>query len=380
MMKAGLTAALLALALASCVSVDVAPERRDGELLSGEALFGKVVEPAPEVTPMALDEAMREFVRRHAGSSHHARMRLDGLLDGMIDEGLLNLVYDAQRTQPAVRTFHEGEGNCLSFSILFAALAREAGLDARFQRVDVPPVFASNGETVLVNNHVNILLEGVREGSRYYRNRIVDFNTAEYNGEYDMWPVRDDEILALYYGNLAVEAMAEQRWRDAFSLTKRALISDRDNADIWVNLGVIYAKQAQPELAIAAYHRALASNERSEAAMVNLATVHRSLGEDEQAAHYRDLVAHHLRRNPFYHLARARRSLEAGQVDRALEQIDRAIRLDGEQHEFFLVRALALFARGERSAGIQALERAETLARPSVAAGYSRKLTELRGG
>ena len=370
---------LLTLSMAGCSTVAIERGLTDAELLDGHAAFGESVLPARTADFLALDDDMRDFVARQTRDSKHARVRLDHLLAGMIDEGLLTLDYDEQATHSARETFHGRQGNCLSFSTLFVALAREAGLTAHFQRVDVPPTFTANGETIVVNNHINILVEEVREGTRYFRNRVVDFNTAEYDGNYKMWPVSDDHALALFHSNLGVEAMAGSDWRLAFAHFKRAAMIDPSIADVWVNLGVVYARLEAPSLAIASYHRALAIDERHETALVNLGRIHERLGETDRARHYRERVAYHLKRNPYYHQALAQNALQEGDFTLALERIARAIRIKPGEHQFHFTKALALYRLGEISAAeLELSKAAELAAHPWVAERYANKLTALR--
>ncbi len=369
----------LCLALFGCMSIDVDTSIDDEVLLDGSAAFGETLAPAPPVDMLALDEDMQAFVARHTAGSKHARVRLDQLLRGMIDEGLLTLDYDEQLTQTAQATFRSREGNCLSFSTLFVALAREAGLDARFQMVDVPPTFTDNGETIVVNNHINILVQQVREGTRYFRDRVIDFNTAEYNGSYDMWPVSDEYAQALFHSNLAVEAMGRGDWRDAFAQLKRAALTEPDIADVWVNLGVVYARMDVPALAIDAYHRALSLDERHATALANLARAYERAGNAEQAARFRARVEYHLKRNPYYLQMLAKTALENDEPDRALDDIGRAIRIKPGEHQFHFTRAIALYRLGERHEAESELERAAELAmHPWLERRYAEKLSALR--
>ena len=75
--------------------------------------------------------------------------------------GMFSLEY-AEVTRTASGTFHDRQGNCLSFTMLFVALARAAGLPANYQSVEVPPTWANDGQVVIAN-HVNTV---VRTGSR----------------------------------------------------------------------------------------------------------------------------------------------------------------------------------------------------------------------
>jgi hypothetical protein len=114
-------------------------------------LFGEVIDISGIRTDgiLALNDEMRNYVASKVKANQPARSRLKKLIRGMIEDGLLTLDYDPNLTYTAIETFQNRQGNCLSFSILFASLAREANLDVTFQMVDIPPSFRADGEIIL---------------------------------------------------------------------------------------------------------------------------------------------------------------------------------------------------------------------------------------
>ena len=74
----------------------------------------------------------------------------------------------AEVTRTASATFHDRQGNCLSFTMLFVGLARAAGLTASYQSVEVPPTWSNDGQVVIAN-HVNAV---VRRASAKNRRRL----------------------------------------------------------------------------------------------------------------------------------------------------------------------------------------------------------------
>ncbi|MDH5455389.1 MAG: hypothetical protein OEY37_04900, partial [Gammaproteobacteria bacterium] len=90
------------------------------DLLSGEALFGARIDVSDIRTDeiMALNDELRDYVAAKVKDDPQARSRLRKLVRGMIDDGLLALDYDVNRTHTAIETFETREGNCLSFSLL----------------------------------------------------------------------------------------------------------------------------------------------------------------------------------------------------------------------------------------------------------------------
>ena len=102
-------------------------------------------------------------------------------------------------------------------------MAREAGLETEFQMVDIPPSFRADGEVVMIDNHINVRVFGLRQDILHVSDYVVDFNNAEYKGNYRTKLVDDDYAIALYYNNIAVESMRRSDWRPAFRYLKKAI-------------------------------------------------------------------------------------------------------------------------------------------------------------
>ena len=58
-------------------------------------------------------------------------------------------------TLTASEAFHTRRGNCLTFSNMFVAMARYAGLNAWYREVEIDPEWNSREDTLLVSLHVN---------------------------------------------------------------------------------------------------------------------------------------------------------------------------------------------------------------------------------
>ena len=374
---------LLALAaawLVACAPQAVTTPAAMNDLLSGKVLLGENIDVSDIRTDgiLALDEEMRDYVAAKVGNDPQARSRLAKLVRGLIDDGFLTLEYDPNVTHSAMETFQSRQGNCLSFSILFAALAREADLDATFQMVDIPPSFLKDGETVLLNNHINIRVEGIRRDINFAGDYVVDFNTAEYNGNYDTRKVDDDYAIALYFSNLAVESMGAGATRDAFRYLRKGIETDPQVAGLWVNLGVLYSRNDHYEMAERAYRQALSIQASNKSALVNLASALQKLGREEEAARYLKKVAYYRERNPYYHSYRAQTAYQEGRLDDAMTHVAAAIRLKKDEHQFYFLRGLIHQQMKEYELAARDYRKArDTAEKAQLVSGYERKLQAL---
>ena len=367
---------LICLWLTACTHHPVSAPDSIDELLSGQVLFGEPVDisdiNSDEI--LAVNDEMRDFVASRVRGDPQARSRLRKLIRSMLDDGLLTLDYDANLTSTASETFANRQGNCLSFSILFAALAREADLDVTFQMVDIPPSFRSDGEMIILNKHINVLVQGIRRDVNHVGRYVVDFNTAEYNGNYDTKRVDDNYAIALYYSNVAVESMQAGDTRKAFRFLKKGIATDPDIAAIWVNLGALYSRHDHYDKAEEAYRQALVIQPSNRSALTNLASLLLHTGREEESRYYSKKVAYYRDRNPYYHHYRAQLAYQ----ENALTYLEVAIRLRPDEHQFYFLRGLVHERMGEYDLAARDYRAARDAAeKAQLVSGYTRKLEAL---
>jgi Flp pilus assembly protein TadD len=334
------------------------PAYDESELVSGAAL---VLEPpeAPIVVPtaeetFALDAEMAAFVAP-LKQVRQPRQKMQALINAMEARGMFSLEY-AEVTRTAPGTFHDRQGNCLSFTMLFVTLARAAGLQAIYQSVVVPPTWSNDGQ-VVVASHVNTaVITGRGEET------IVDFNVRPYQAEHRARRVSDSYALALFYTNLGAEAMLRDEHAAALVYLREAAAVRPDIAGIWINLGVLYARHGRYEHAEAAYLRALDVDDDEPSALTNLALVYDALGETALAAEYRGRVHGYRERNPYFHFAAATRAYEDGQLGDALASLRKALRLKPDDHEFYELRGQVEAALGKSRDATESFELARSYA------------------
>ena len=351
---------------ASAAAVTREPAFDDTELVAGRAL---TLAKSPIDLPtrdevFALDEEMRAFVEP-LKALRDPRQKMQGLIRGLEERGMFSLDY-AEVTRTATGTFHDRQGNCLSFTMLFVTLARAAGLSATYQSVDVPPSWTYEGHVVIAN-HVNT---SVRTAGN--EETIVDFNVRPYEGGHRRRRLSDAHALGLFYTNLGAEAMLREDYGAALAHLREAAAIEAEIPAIWVNLGVLYSRHALYEHAEAAYLRALEADDEEPSALANLALVYQALGETELAAEYRERVQSYRERNPYYHYTTATRAYEEQRFDAALSSLRKALRLKRDEHAFYALRGEVEAALGKERDAARSFERAREYADAAEARARSR--------
>ena len=354
--------AALVLTLAGCQTTELfdGPRIAGTELLSGSAIFAKPVasDERPDIDILATDEAMRAFAARTVDTPNDFA-RLRELLTALRRGGYVLSGYAPYLNLTARETFAAKRGNCLSYSSLLVALARDAGLDAGFQMVDVPPDYDSVDDMVVVNKHVNVRLQGMPGRDAV----TVEFNEEYTSDIYDRHPVDDRYALALHYNNVAFSlGLAGDRPGTVVYLRK-AIEMVPDNPDFWANLAALYARAGRFEHAVSAHRRALDFDATHGAAVRGLANAYGALGRSDAARYFERRAVHSRVRHAYTYFTLALRAHEAEQPAESLELVSRAITLFGKDDRFFRLRGRIHDRLGDALAAAESFERARVIAR-----------------
>lgn len=289
-------AALLFVLLSACSS------------LPGQApVLAPLLLPDAELTPadagvletpdlLATNREMQQFVARYTAGAVGRRQRLVSLHRAVKGSATLGIDYDPFAEGTALTVFYDETANCLSYANLFVALAREAGLDARYQWVEVRPQWTRMGERVAVRLHVNTVIHLNRQ-DRY----MVDIDPLPSRDITGSREISDVDAQALYHNNIAMDALAQESLEQAWLHGAKALQLSPDLALLWTNIGATYRRAGQHRDAEAAYLHALELDSGERSAMNNLMVLYQLEEREEQHAYWARRVERYREGNPYYH-------------------------------------------------------------------------------
>jgi len=296
--------------------------------------------PTPDL--LALDEEMVTFVERYTADLTSRRQRLIQLHSAIKSPGMLNLQYDPLAEGSAVESFHRGEVNCLSYAHLFVAMAREAGLSANYQWVDVRPHWTRLGERVAVRLHVNVVVK-LAVDQEY----MADVDPLEPRDITGTRTLSDDDAAALYHSNIAMSALAKEEMVSAWTHAVRAVQFSPEMAHLWVNLGAVYRKADQHTEAEQVYLHALALESNNRSAMNNLAVLYNLQGREAEQHYWQKQISRYQNSNPYYHAWMGDAAGHREEWSQALEHYRQAVALDpGDSHLLYSM-GLAYFEMSE---------------------------------
>ncbi len=359
---------LLAIALLSgCaaqreVTLDVAP------------LVSQPDVPLDDTDILALSPAMLAFLDKALGSDVPRSQRTTRLARAILEPNTLGFSYDALRTLTAADAFDQRRGNCLAFSNLFVAMARQLGLDAWYQEVPLPPQWSDVDGVWLVNLHVNVVIPAS------HGHWVVDVSGQEMPDNQRARRLTDSEALALYLNNLGAEALLAQDLPRAYAYLRKAIGIAPRLPHVWSNLGVAYDRNGQTGDAIRAYELALRLDPLESRSAGNLFEIFKREGNLQAAEKLQARVEKRRRRNPYYLQQLARQALAEQRYEEADRLLRRAIAFNDEDYRFHydLARTRALL--GNPEAARKSLSRAQELApgNAPLAAASPTELSPLR--
>ncbi|HVS33660.1 MAG TPA: tetratricopeptide repeat protein [Thermoanaerobaculia bacterium] len=295
---------------------------------------------------------MKHFVEAHVDRRANAEQKLHQLIGAIINSKSFGVMYEP-RTRTASDTFADRRGNCLSFSTMFIAMARDVGLEVQYQEVEIPPQWTLDANTFVLNQHINVRVDLGLRGKR-----VVDFNMAEFRANYDMRTISDRRGLAHFYNNLGVERMQAGDRPSALAAFETAIGSgDRHYTPAWTNLGTLHLRAGDVAGAEAAYLQALRTNQGDLVAMSNLERLYQSMGDRRRAVAYHAKVIRHRNRNPYYRYELAGRAFAAQQYDKAISHLQYAIRTGKRDERFYLLLARTYLEKGDRRRAAQWIRR-----------------------
>ncbi len=347
--------------MGTAVKVPQGNDTLDLDLIYGVSIFGGLpgeesaaVLPPDEV--LVLTPEMRAFTRKLVGRGLPPLERARKLVHVLVRKDFFPKGYYTDYTRTASEVFEERSGNCLSYTNLFVAMARELDITARFQLARIPPTWTSDSGYLVRSRHINVLVSDPKISSSSWI--TIDFNKIASSSIYPHKPVSDAYALSSYYNNLAVDKLYAEDYRATVALLAQAIEIEPNNSDAWVNLAAVYSKHRKDKQTQAAFEAALRAEPGHESALAGLARLYTNRGELDVAAVYTNEIKTRRERDPYFQFATAQAAYENKAYAKSLKHVNQAIDLRA-RGSFFYLKALVHYARGELNMANTSLKQAQ---------------------
>lgn len=308
---------------------------------------------ALDVDPLALTPEMMAFVNERISSHQSRRARLLRLQSAIFDaKDGLGVTYGSTETHSAAGTFAARTGNCLSFTLLFASLARYLGLDTYFVEVDEVTGWSQRGEIGF--SHWHMYAEVEVENAKV----PVDFLPWTERRYRSTRRISEERVRAHYHNNIGADLVAGGKSEEALPHLQRALELDRGFQPARINLAVAYRRMGKLVEAERLLLAVLAADSKNSVAAANLASLYLEQGNPSEASRWLAKRRAFLARNPFHHFRLGIRAYQAGNFSEARDRFKKAIARQGDEPLFFERLADAQLQLGQQHKARSSLRRA----------------------
>ena len=368
---------VLASLLCACTSV---PAPQD---LFDDALFGPPAERVDTRRVFAVSEPMQRYLGAEIAREVRAKGARRALVDALYTPDALRLEYDAQRTRNAAEAFEARSGNCLSLTIMSAALARQLGLAVQFRSVYAEGDWARSGDLLVSSGHVNLALGSRIDSGRVIFDSVetvlVDFDPPAPGERQYARTIGEATVLAMYMNNRAAESLATAHVDDAYWFARAAIEADASFLQARNTLAVVYLRRGAGAQAERVLRQLLEIEPANVAALANLAHLYETQGRAVELGAVKQRLARIEPYPPYHFFQLGMDAMQRHDYAQAKAMFEREIERAAYQHEFHFALAVAEARLGDLREARRELDRAmRTSTRADDRALYAAKLERLK--
>jgi tetratricopeptide (TPR) repeat protein len=354
----------MATLLAACASAPKATLLVDSGLWLDQAFgYDSKLVTVDEDALFRLDDDVLVQLRNARAQTPSLQGRLKYLVDTVVINKQRPFAYVSNSTV-ASQTWRTRAGDCLSLTVLTYAMARELGLPATLQELDLYPVFDRRAGVDYRVGHVNVYVErpkGLYETHvlGHSRGVVIDFEPT-YDSARIGNALSSQGILARYYNNLGAQYLASQDHPRAYAHFKAAVQADPQFSAARTNLAGLYLMRGFSALAERVLTETVHHTENSDGALVALHRLLQQQGRSQEAAQYQAMLEARQKLAPYYWIRQGVDQLQARNFRQAVDALEKAQSLTTGFSEVHRYLALAYLQSGKPD---KAQEQIATLAR-----------------
>ena len=296
--------------------------------------------------------------------------------------------YDTYTAEQALELVR---GNCLSLVILTTALAKLANVEIGYQLMDSSPVFQLQDTVVFKGTHVSSMLYDPNWGdenaesdtdsnelmriSRRPGIRIDYFSTGT---ERFIRNITERDYIAMYYRNLAAEAIAKEDYINAYWFTLASMEYEPDSSHAFNTMAVIHRRVGDVAKAEAIFQYGIENLDDKLSLLKN----YRILLNEQQRFAEAEEIGREIEwlddPSPFHWFHAARDSYDDGHYHEAIGFYKKVIDIAPYLHEAYLGLAQSYYQLGQLKAAEKQMQLAlEGAHKQSTKSLYQAKLMSL---
>lgn len=274
--------------------------------------------------PMETEQQLKLFVAREANMGRRFAL----LMRTIFGKESSEFPYLGTRTTTAAETLHNHGGNCISLAIMTVALAERLGFEAHIQEVARGVMWEHREGLNFRSRHINVLIRRPANGTfgeiDFSSDIVIDFEPQRGLQRQAAKLIDRDTVIAMFYSNLAAEAMTRNDAPLAYANLRMATSVQPRYEGSWVNLSQLYGLSKRAEPAERALAQALAVAPDSYPALAAMSRLLKKTGRTEQAAEFDARISARRARDPFYLFELGQQQIAAGNYAAARESLEQA--------------------------------------------------------
>lgn len=363
-MKLMILVVILLCSLSACQSIQSTAVPVPEELMRVPLFGNSTVEIETPEQIFALPEKTKRDLNRIITNAPSIEERTKAALRLIFSYAQDGLLYDNTSTRTASETIASGKANCLSLSILAYSMAKELGMNAAFQDVQIPEYWTSALRQTWLNGHINLRLKHQKVPHKFSgiillgKDLVVDFDPYSLKQKFPEVSVEPATVVAMFYNNKAAVAFAREQYANAYAYYKAAAQSDPMFSVTWSNLGVLFRVNGMHELAEISYKHSLALEPDVTNTLANLAVLYRQTGNIVEAEALEKRVLAKRNRNPYYFLMLGNEAYRNVDYAEAIKYYENAVSLDAKNHEAYFGLARSYYALDDTESAVRYMKKA----------------------
>lgn len=337
---------LSCLLLAACASAPVAPV--SPQSLFNDALFAAPSERIDVDNIFAVSEEMQSFLDHEVAHKVFADGKVVALVNALYNKDRKKFSYDSVQTRTAAEVFHQRTGNCLSYTIMTAALARQLRLPIQFHTVSFGEVWDRNDKIEFLIGHVNVTI-GDPSITSHDQAKLIDFGAFDGARGDILDDVGEDVIVAMYLNNRAAEALAKNNLNDAYWWARAAVEHAPAFLGAYNTLGVVYGRHHNLAESERVFRRVLEREPDNVLALSNQVQTLANLGRTEESRSLAHRLAEIQPSPPYLFFNRGLAAMKSGDFKTAKIEFTKEVNRASYNHQFHFWLALANYYLGNVS-------------------------------
>ncbi|MGA9575017.1 MAG: tetratricopeptide repeat protein [Lysobacterales bacterium] len=338
--------------LAACAATGPLPQNSQPSIAFEGELFGEPADIVAIADIYRLSEQQLQDFMAYFDAPIRQDTPAHERVSAYLEEVTINFSYHGD-TYTAEDALRKSSGNCLSLAILTTALAKVAGVETGYQLIDSAPVYELSGSLIYRGQHVRTKLYDPRweprEGSLVLSRPglLVDYFPS--NGDRFVGNIDEAEFNAMYYNNIASDAIAKGDYNNAFWLLRKSLEMAPYNTAAVNAMAITYGRVGQLTKAEDIYTYGIRYLPQKVSLLRNYRVLLRQQARyDEIEAIDRNL-AQFDDSNPFDWLQAGQGAYAEGDFKDAVFYFKKAVRIAPYMHESYAGLAKAYYKLGNRS-------------------------------